>query len=208
MGSKGSARDDRRARVESMQAAARAKDRRRTVTLWVAITAVVLVIGFAVAFVIVREEANRPSLDAVETFKVVQDHVDTPVSYAPTPPVGGEHAPVWLNCGIYDKPVPNENAVHSMEHGAVWITYQSSLPADQVEALRSSLPSTYVILSPFDNLPAPVVASAWGKQIKLDSVDDPRLAAFVKEYRQGPQTPEPGAACTGGTDGTSPAAGM
>lgn len=208
MGSKGSARDDRRARVESMQAAARAKDRRRTVTLWVSITAVVLAIGLAVAFVIIREEANRPSLDAVQTFKVVQEHVATPVSYAQTPPAGGEHSPVWLNCGIYDKPVPNENAVHSMEHGAVWVTYQSSLPADKVEALRSSLPSTYVILSPFDNLPSPVVASAWGKQIKLDSADDPRLAAFVKEYRQGPQTPEPGAACTGGTDGTTPAVGM
>lgn len=208
MGSKGSARDDRRARVESMQAAARAKDRRRTVTLWVSITAVVLAIGFAVAFVIIREEANRPSLDAVETFKVVQEHVATPVTYAQTPPAGGEHSAVWLNCGIYDKPVPNENAVHSMEHGAVWVTYQPSLPADKVKTLRDSLPSTYIVLSPFDNLPAPVVASAWGKQIKLDSVDDPRLAAFVKEYRQGPQTPEPGAACTGGTDGASPAVGM
>ncbi len=208
MGSKGSARDERRRRVEEMQAAARAKDRRRSVALWGSIIAVVVVIGLALAFVITREQANKPSLAAVETFEVTANHVETPVTYAQTPPVGGDHSSVWLNCGIYDKPVRNENAVHSLEHGAVWVTYRPDLAAAQVETLRNSLPSTYTLLSPYENLPAPVVASAWGKQLKLDSADDPRLAAFVKEYRQGPQTPEPGASCTGGTDGTTPAGGM
>ncbi|HET9972943.1 MAG TPA: DUF3105 domain-containing protein [Streptosporangiaceae bacterium] len=37
-----------------------------------------------------------------------------------------------MNCGIYDQPVPNERAVHNMEHGAIWITYQPSLPQAQV----------------------------------------------------------------------------
>ena len=32
------------------------------------------------------------------------------------------------------------------------------------------------------------------------------LEEFVTEYRQGPQTPEPGAACTGGSDGVTPGA--
>jgi hypothetical protein len=60
-----------------------------------------------------------------------------------------------------------------------------------------------MVLSPYPGLPAPVVASAWGKQLKLTGADDPRLAAFIREYRQGPQTPEPGAACTGGLDPTA-----
>lgn len=208
MGSKGSARDDRRRRVEEMQAATKAKERRRSIALWGSLTAVVVVIGLVLAFVITREQANKPSLEAVQSFEVKSEHVETPVSYAQTPPVGGEHSSVWLNCGIYDEPVRNENAVHSLEHGAVWVTYQPSLPADQVEALRESLPSTYTILSPYEDLSSPVVASAWGKQLELTGAEDPRLAAFVKEYRQGPQTPEPGAACTGGTDGTTPAQGM
>ena len=41
-------------------------------------------------------------------------------------------------------------------------------------------------------------------QLALTGADDPRLEAFVKQYRQGPQTPEPGAACTGGSDGELP----
>jgi hypothetical protein len=43
------------------------------------------------------------------------------------------------------------------------------------------------------------VASAWGYQVKLDSASDPRLEQFIRTFEQGPQTPEPGAACVGGT---------
>jgi hypothetical protein len=56
-----------------------------------------------------------------------------------------------------------------------------------------------VLVSPYPDLPAPVVASAWGKQLQLDSANDPRLEQFVSAFREGPQTPEPGAPCTGGT---------
>jgi hypothetical protein len=49
-----------------------------------------------------------------------------------------------------------------------------------------------------EDLPSPVVASAWGKQLRLDGAGDPRLERFVSAFQQGPQTPEPGAACTGG----------
>ena len=37
-----------------------------------------------------------------------------------------------MNCGIYDKPVPSERAVHNLEHGAIWITYQPSLPQSEM----------------------------------------------------------------------------
>jgi hypothetical protein len=94
-----------------------------------------------------------------------------------------------------------------MEHGAVWVTYSPDLPAAQVEKLRRAIPDTYAVLSPYPGIKAPVVASAWGKQLSLSGPDDPRLAAFVRAYRQGPQTPEPGASCTGGTDGSGPAPG-
>jgi hypothetical protein len=87
-----------------------------------------------------------------------------------------------------------------MEHGAVWITYQPDLSSDQVEALRNlAHDNTYVLVSPYPDLPAPVVASAWGKQLQLDSANDPRLEQFVSAFREGPQTPEPGAPCIGGT---------
>lgn len=126
-------------------------------------------------------------------------HVNGTVAYTQSPPVGGEHAPSWQNCGIYAEPVRNELAVHSLEHGAVWVTYRPDLPADQIEQLRQLVRGrSYTLLSPYAQLDRPVAASAWGVQLKVDSPADERLAKFIAKYRQGPQTPEPGASCIGG----------
>lgn len=127
-------------------------------------------------------------------------HSEGSVDYDQTPPAGGEHNPVWQNCGFYAEPVRSENAVHSQEHGAVWITYQPNLSQEQVQQIQElANNNTHVLASPYPSLPSPVVASAWGKQLQLDSADDSRLKQFVRSFKQGPQTPEPGAVCTGGT---------
>lgn len=119
------------------------------------------------------------------------------ITYDQTPPVGGDHNPVWQNCGIYAQPVKNENAVHSMEHGAIWITYRPDLSADQVQTLRLiTAQSGYRLLSPYPGLPSAIVATAWGYQLKLDNAGDPRLLQFIQKYEQ--QGPEQGAACSGG----------
>lgn len=179
------------------------RQRRTRATIWTVAAVLVLAIVGGTTFAILHSRANKPSLSAVQSFgHLSREHVQGKVDYPQTPPVGGKHNPVWLNCGVYDKPVPNINAVHSLEHGAVWVTYQPNLPQDQVDKLRQEVDGPYLILSPYPGLPTPVVASAWGKQLQLTGADDPRLQAFITKYRQGPQTPEPGAACTGGTDGT------
>lgn len=152
-----------------------------------------------------QDGTARTEPDGVTSYEVEAGvHVTTPVDYPQTPPVGGKHNPVWLNCGIYDSPVPNENAVHSMEHGAVWVTYAADLAETEVAELRALMPSTYGILSPMDGLPAPVVATAWGKQLTLDGTDDPRLQQFISAFANSPTAPEAGASCTGGSDGTLP----
>ena len=148
---------------------------------------------------IASEISVATDIEGVKTFgPLVQEHVDTPVGYPQSPPVGGSHDPRWQNCGVYDTPVKNENAVHSMEHGAVWLTYRPDLPAEQVATVRAFARNhTHVLVSPYEGLEEAVVANAWGKQLRLDSVTDARLAAFVVEYEQGPQTPEPGVTCGG-----------
>ena len=161
----------------------------------------VAVIGAFIAVILVNSRQQAASTpEGVESFAIPsRNHVEGTVSYPQTPPVGGDHNPVWQNCGFYSSPVRNENAVHSMEHGAVWITYQPDLPSDQVEVLRNlAHDNTYVLVSPFLDSPAPVVASAWGKQLQLDSANDPRLEQFVSAFREGPQAPERGAPCTNG----------
>ncbi|MGH2687596.1 MAG: DUF3105 domain-containing protein, partial [Actinomycetota bacterium] len=125
-------------------------------------------------------------------------HVDTPVDYEQDPPVGGPHARTWQNCGFYDSRIEPEFAVHSLEHGAVWITYRPDLPEQGRARVRELARQSYVLASPYEALEEPVVVSAWGKQLRLPSVDDSRLEEFLDAFREGPQTPEPGAPCDGG----------
>jgi hypothetical protein len=144
------------------------------------------------------------SIRGLTTFGTLpQTHTTSSVDYATLfgmdPPAGGPHDPIWLNSGRYDLPVRNENAVHSLEHGAVWVTYNPDLVTeDQVTAMCVGLPSTYLIVSPYPGLDCPVAVSAWSAQVKLDGPDDPRLAQFVEVYWQSPDAPEPGAPLTGG----------
>jgi len=81
----------------------------------------------------------------------------------------------------------------------VWITYRPDIAADQLAALTNlAKDQTYLLLSPFPDLKSPVVLTAWGIQLELEDATDPRAEAFVQKYRQGEQTPEPGAPCDGG----------
>jgi len=121
--------------------------------------------------------ARSPALIGVQHFEVTERaHVQTPVAYPQTPPVGGNHAPVWQNCGFYAMPIAHENAVHSLEHGAVWITCRANLPQKEVEALHQlARRQPYLLVGPLPDGPAPVAASAWGHQLQLESIRDPRL---------------------------------
>lgn len=186
--------------IKAQQAKLARDERRRTVLIWGIAGVAVLVVAAVFVVGALRSVGKRPDLGAVQTFEVTANHTNDPVSYPMEPPVGGDHRPAWLNCGIYTQPVPNEYAVHALEHGAVWLTYQPDLPAAEVAKLAAALPSTYTVLSPYPGQDAPVIASAWAHQLKLESADDPRLAEFIGTYRLGKQTPEPGAACTGGLD--------
>jgi hypothetical protein len=136
----------------------------------------------------------------VKTFDVPsRKHVRGPIFYPQRPPVGGNHSSVWQNCGFYGHPIANEHGVHSLEHGAVWITYRPDLSPRQVVVLRDlAHAQRYVLVSPFPNLPTSVVASSWGRQLRLGSVYDARLREFVSRFRLDDSAPEHGGPCSGG----------
>ena len=133
-------------------------------------------------------------------------HLPGHLTYRETPPLGGAHNVAWQNCGIYTVPIHQEHAVHSLEHGAVWITYRPDLPAADVQRLQTLASDDYMLLSPYPGLTAPVVASAWNNQMQMTGVDDPRLAQFIRRFKNNPSTtPEFGASCLGGISTTADA---
>lgn len=199
---------ERAARIAALRAEQARRDRRRNLLVFGTATVVCLGLIAAVAVPLVSQArrqaavvaaANAP-IDGVQQFQdLSKNHVAGTVDYPMSPPVGGDHDPVWQNCGVYTEPITAENAVHSLEHGAAWIAYSPDLPADQVAALTGKAEGNgYTLVSPYPGLESPIVLSAWGLQLPVEDAGDARVDTFLSKYRQGEQTPEPGAACLGG----------
>ncbi|WP_251093130.1 DUF3105 domain-containing protein [Streptomyces sp. Caat 7-52] len=222
MGSgKNSSTAARKARIEEMRRAERARESRNRILVIAA--SVVVVAGLAVGgVVLVNSQSDKKDIatsddgkgsgdsghfttgeDGVKTWtgKLSRTHVTAKVAYPMHPPVGGNHNPVWLNCNgnVYTEPVQDENAVHALEHGAVWVTYTAKAQKADVDALAAKVKKTpYSLMSPYENQDAPLILSAWGHQVAVKSAKDPEVDKFFATYVQGRQTPEPGASCTGG----------
>ena len=201
---------DRRSRLQAIQAQQKAAERRKNVTVYGTVLLLAAALAAAVTFVIVDEVRQDAALTAsaeapiegVQTFEdLSRNHTESPVDYPQAPGAGGDHAPVWINCGVYTEPVNETLAVHALEHGAVWISYRSELdPAAVQELTELAGDRSHVLLTPGDDQKNAVTATAWGIQLTVEDAEDPRLETFLTKYVQGPQTPEPGAPCTGGVD--------
>jgi Protein of unknown function (DUF3105) len=193
-------RNNARARLAEIRKQEAARVRRRRLIGIGSGAAVLVVLALTISWAVAHTTVQTSAPAALVTYPgLARDHVTGSVTYQQTPPAGGPHALVWQNCGIYTSPVPNENAVHSLEHGAIWITYQPDLPANQVSDLRADVTGQpYGLLSPYPGLPAPVVATVWGVQLKLQSATDPQLKTFINQYADASKAPEPRGECTGG----------
>ncbi|WP_372347285.1 DUF3105 domain-containing protein [Streptomyces sp. KL116D] len=209
----------RRDRIEEMRRAERSRERRGRIAV-VAVSTVVVaaLIGVGAWAVTKGDDSGSDQADSkaaagsgkfdydkagVGTWsgKLTRNHVAKKVAYPMTPPVGGDHNQVWMNCNgdVYEKALANENAVHSLEHGAVWVTYTDKASAADVKALQTKVKATpYSLMSPVQDQKDPIMLSAWGHQRTVKSASDPAVASFFSTFVQGKQTPEPGAACTGG----------
>jgi hypothetical protein len=146
---------------------------------------------------------NVPALAATKTFDYVGgDHTSDPVTYTETPPAGGPHDPTWDDCGVYTEQPRNENVVHDLEHGTVWVTYRPGLSQADISSLETALgtvKSEKTILSPYPGLPSPVVVTVWNAQLHLTGADDSRLQEFLTFYGDGHTAPEAATAtCKGG----------
>ena len=196
---------------------------------WGLIAAAIAVVLFAVAVVLFAvvaigyavTRANQSDADqitdpdeiaGIETsdYEAGQTHVTDPVVYAESPPVGGEHEPPpnWADCTgtVYDVDIRHENAVHSLEHGAVWITYNPDEVSDaDIDTLEALVNRSGRMMSPYEGLDSPISIQSWNHQLKLDSASDPRLKQFADFFTYNADFyPEPGASCENPTFIDSP----
>lgn len=207
---------ERQARIAEMRRAEQARERRnRLLTIGASVAVVTALVVGGVVLVRSQDDGGSTTADSsnpghwttgkdgVKTWssKLSQTHVTKTVKYPMTPPAGGDHDKVWMNCNgdVYTKELNNMNAVHSLEHGSVWVTYTSKAKKADVAALAAKVKQTpYTLMSPYEDQAAPIMLTAWGHQRTVTSASDPNVAKFFETYVQGEQTPEKGATCSGG----------
>ncbi|GGM07307.1 DUF3105 domain-containing protein [Dactylosporangium sucinum] len=184
----------------------------------VGVLALMCVAGIAGAFWLLRDNGSilpgsgSDDIPGVVDYRtehpewLSQEHrpPDEKIDYPMTPPAGGPHRQVWQQCkgDVYAEPIDSGNAVHSLEHGAVWVTYKPGLGASEIEKLASRVRGNdYLLMSPFPGQPSAVSLQAWGYQLRVSSADDDRIDDFIRKYRQ-TASMEPGAACSTGSTAT------
>ena len=210
--SKKAAAASRKARIEEMRRAEKARERRnRIITIALSTLIVAGLVGWGAYYInSANEKEEQQAAEAKKPVsgektwdakKLGRTHVAGTVKYPMNPPVGGNHNKAWMTCegNVYTKAVPNENAVHSLEHGAVWVTYNEKATDADIKTLADKVTKTpYTLMSPDKTQSGTIMLSAWGHQLSVGKASDPRVEQFLTKYVQGAQTPEAGAPCSGG----------
>lgn len=167
-------------------------------TLTIVIAAVLTVTGIVYASVrasSVRAIATDP-LMGDENPVTTADHVANEsqlIIPGGQPPTAGPHFASPQSLGIYEEPIKDGSALHSLEHGIIWISYNpDKLDAAGVKQLwhLAKQHSNDVIVSPRKDNAMTVAAASWRRLLKQDSLNIDELKRFIVTNRN--RSPEPG----------------
>jgi Protein of unknown function (DUF3105) len=214
------ARRDRERRIRE----ARRRQRMRKLARWGIAGAVVLGVGGFILWQTqqgqeveaeAQEAGNRLSCSPIQT---KQDEVDAAAAldqqtlHSPpfsqgrngVPVTAGRHSsPLPPDPAVYEQPIPEENAIHNLEHGYVVIYYAAGGENQLGDELRSRLEEVAegeekVLVAPYPELADSFDLVAWGKLQSCDPPEDadPDDAAtvadfFISQFRSGGLAPEP-----------------
>ncbi len=115
--------------------------------------------------------------------------------YNSNPPSSGDHWPTPAKCQVYGETVPDESAVHSLEHGAVWISYRDKDDKDLAKKLKEIADGSggKILVSPRAENDSAIALVSWGRVLKLEKFDEKKIKDFIRYYRNA--APEATAAC-------------
>ncbi|HLQ04096.1 MAG TPA: DUF3105 domain-containing protein [Verrucomicrobiae bacterium] len=163
---------------------------------WIAVGGLVVLVVFVV--LVARNFGVGESAGRYVPGGGVGDHrsVDQPIAYSSYPPTSGPHWPNPASWGAHTEPVPDEIAVHNLEHGGVVASYNNIPPADLAALTR--LTTTYprdrygevkLLVRPYDRIkPGTIALTAWSWIDELTTYDEARVRKFMDAHiNQGPE---------------------
>lgn len=179
---------------------------------WIMIVAFILgLVGFG--FLVATKKS--PPLPGQEIPILSRNHVadGTKITgYNSNPPTSGDHYAVPEDWGVYTEELKDEQVLHNLEHGGVWISYNCNYQNVKVEGnvatssakANSGTPEcdqliknlegiakgykSKVILSPRSKNDSQIAVASWGRLLKLNEFNQKNIADFVLNLRnRGPE---------------------
>lgn len=140
-----------------------------------------------------RDPASQPPLGEEITI-LPAEHIDINEphpDYNSNPPTSGWHSANPAPWGVQTEPMADETAIHNLEHGGIWITYNPATTEPGVVDQLANLVRSYrskVLLSPRAATDAPIALASWGRLLKLDNYNETQIKDFIERNKnRGPE---------------------
>lgn len=162
----------------------------RTILIWAVIVGVIAGGAYWLVASSRRAEGQKPGV----AYPIVGNNHINPgqkgAGYNSNPPTSGPHYPDPAKWGVHDQPLPDEQLLHNLEHGGIWISYQDEKDQQLVSALRDIAKdyAVKVIVTPRPEDDSKIAVAAWGRLLKLETFDRGQILDFIKAFiNKGPE---------------------
>lgn len=163
------------------------------------IIGIVIVAGAAAGFLFWQDYKSgalegKVNLAGTEQKDLGRNHIEVGSAhdpYASNPPTSGPHYPEPAAWGVYNRELQDEQLIHNLEHGGIWISYKPDIDADtkaKLEDLGRQYPGS-TIITPRANNPHPIEVASWLRLTGLETFDRDVILDFIKRNKN--QSPEP-----------------
>ena len=157
--------------------------------IWIIVLGVIAGLIYWAVVAAGKAEESRPGEQVTLQEASHIDVGDEHEAYNTNPPTSGPHgaAPDW---GVYQEELADENVVHALEHGGIWISYKdiSDEDIEKLEAIGGRYPNRTVVTPRAAN-DSNIAVASWGRLMKLDNVDEEAIIDYIKKNTN--RSPEP-----------------
>ena len=183
-------RELRQYEKQQLQTSYQRKRVAKRIVKWMVIVLIIGALGYGLYYLASQPEKPRSG----ETFPILgQEHIPVGAAHAPynsNPPTSGPHYVQPADWGVYQKELPDEQLVHNLEHGGIWISYKDI--DDETKLKLEAIGKRYsgsVVVTPRATDNAKIVLASWGQLLKLESFDEARIVNFIDDNKN--KSPEP-----------------
>ncbi|PIT93257.1 MAG: hypothetical protein COU06_00985 [Candidatus Harrisonbacteria bacterium CG10_big_fil_rev_8_21_14_0_10_38_8] len=168
-------------------------NKQKKITSYVSWFLAFILIGYG--FFLITQALGPKGEDFSVAYKIQgRDHIGVNIPHPPynsNPPSSGWHYTSPALGRFYNDPLPDEQVIHNLEHGDIWITYHPSI-GDKAKEILRSFAGQYVVVSPRIENEGDISIVSWGRvdtfNVEDEVVNKERIKDFIKRYdNRGPE---------------------